>query len=683
VTIGDGGFYFPARQDLDTAVSKFDPSSVRDVIVYRGPYTSLYGPGFAFLDLATLDAPRYQCGFESHGRTAGRYQTNGERWDAVQSWSMGDRDWGMRITYNYLQGNDYAAGDGIQVAGSYLSNNVNLALGFDLSKDSSLELKILRVHQSGLEFPGFYFDIRQLDTEAYSLRYTLRDTPVADKLTLDLWYNTTVADGDTRNAIKQRFVQTLLAESFNNATGTTTFGPDDFRDQSTTHFSNRSLGYRGGLWWGGGKGMPSLVLGNDLTALGQNLVENINFTQFAGNDVNTGLPVDPVFGSTYQQTQTIPHTRLINPGLFAELSLPFSDALTVRAGGRLDLVRTESGSRLIHGDVNLFGPIPQTPPPVDPFTVDPVAYSTNPLDPSLDRTFALYSGFASTDWKLDEHVVFSAGYAHAMRAPTLTELYAAGPFLGVLQQGTSRLIGDPRLKPEILDQVDLGVRTNYDWFRGSITAYYAFIQNYITYDQTKGSDNPDEVVLNQLVYTNTNLATLAGFESYGQVEATGWLSLFGGMSYVQGTDRSHRDHRRPADIDSSRRYAPLDGKLATATEALPQIPPYEFRTGFRVHEWLNDPNQAARWSVEFSVRHAASQHNIAESLGERETPSFTIFDLRSYWQVNDHLLLTAGIENIGDKLFREHLDPIAGNVLGVDPFYRPGRNFYIGTQLTY
>ena len=40
--------------------------------------------------------------------------------------------------------------------------------------------------------------------------------------------------------------------------------------------------------------------------------------------------------------------------------------------------------------------------------------------------------------------------------------------------------------------------------------------------------------------------------------------------------------------------------------------------------------------------------------------------------------VTAGVENVGNKLYREHLDPLAGGLL-----YRPGTNFYLSTQWKY
>jgi outer membrane receptor protein involved in Fe transport len=72
------------------------------------------------------------------------------------------------------------------------------------------------------------------------------------------------------------------------------------------------------------------------------------------------------------------------------------------------------------------------------------------------------------------------------------------------------------------------------------------------------------------------------------------------------------------------------------------------------------------------------QHEVASSLNEVSTPGFTVFDLRGYWQATPNLLLISGVETLGDKLYREHLDPLFGNVL-----FRPGANFYFTVQVSY
>jgi outer membrane receptor protein involved in Fe transport len=690
---GDAAFFAPVRLDLDTPVTRFDPGSVRDIVLVKGPYSALYGPTHAVLDVASLDSPRFKNGYEWHGRTSLGYQTNGARWDGLQSLWAGDSNWGARVTYNGLTGSDYKDGNGNYIPSSYLSHNVSWAIGWDLTPDSSIEFKGQRVHQQGLEFPGLYFDVDNLDTESYSLRYTLRNQGFVDRLVIDTWYNTTVGTGSTAAGPKQAFVQQLLAVSFNpnsfNQSAFNNYGyfplptiaqvtaanPGQtlnlFTDSSTSRFATSSLGYRiFGEWGNDNDG--KLTLGTDMRILGQGLKENIVLNQISGTNLNTGAAILPGAPATFTQNQSIPDSNMTNPGLFGQVNTPITDRLTVLSGGRVDWVRTSTHDRTISGTIDIFG----SPGPGNPgrFSTDPIIYSVDPTATDTTRNFYLMSGFIQGQYKLTDEVTGLVSVGHSERAPTITELYAAGPFIGVLQQGTSRLIGDPNLKPERLTQFDLGLRADYEWFQVGGSVFYGWVNNYITFDQNKGGPG-----LTQVVFTNTDLATLAGSELYGQMDLASWLTGFGTLTYVQGIDQTHNVNRRAPNLASSRATNPATGQFATDTEALPQIPPLESRVGLRFH----DRSPQRKWQVEFSARMVASQNNVATSLGEIPTPGFTTFNIRSYWQASERVLLTAGVENLGNRWYREHLDPISGNIIGVGALYRPGTNFYFGTQFTY
>ena len=483
----------------------------------------------------------------------------------------GDKEWGFRVTANQLNGNDYLDGNRNPISASYESTNVNYALGVNLTENSKLEFKGLVVHQQNLEFPGLYFDIKNLNTESYNLKYTLVNQPYFDSFSVDGWYNHTSATGDTRQGAKQAFVQQLLNVSFNFPTfpqgvifpaPPTLVGPQLFQDFSTTEFRNSSTGYRAAMSWGE-KDKPLLTVGSDLNVLGQKLEENIRILQTAGPPVATSNMPSTV-PQVLTQNQSIPNSSWTDPGLFAEFSMPVNDRLKVKAGGRVDFVHTDSDPRLITGNVNLFGAPTVVPPPGAPneFVVDPIVYSSNPLNPELSREFNLFSGFATSEYALDEHLTAITAGGYAERAPTLTELYAAGPFIGVLQQGTSRLIGDPNLQKSRLSQFDVGLKADYQWFKGGVTGFYADIDNYITFDANKLGPG-----LTQVVFTNTNRATLAGGEMFAIVEATSWLSPFVNAAYVQGIDQTHIDNRRSPNLYSSRAYNPAAGEFAAATEA--------------------------------------------------------------------------------------------------------------------
>jgi outer membrane receptor protein involved in Fe transport len=655
-TYGDGGFFVPARLDLDTLVSKFDPTLVRDIQVIKGPYSVRYGPGFSFLDIATFDSPRSQPGtFELHERTLFGYSSNGQGLHALQMFAFGAPDWGVRATYDFRVSNDYKAGDGFDVPSSYNSQTGQIVAGFNLNDCNRIEFKAVRLYQHDVEFPGLFFDLNRLDTEAYSLRYMFNDPNSTHKVNVDLWYNFTGANGDTHQGAKQTFVNQLINSAF--------MTPDTtLQDHSNTNFSEESRGYR--LGWGlGEKGTPQVYAGTDLNIVSQRLEEHIRLLPTNGFDATTIGNPDPFL----RQELGIPVSRAVDFGFFLDGSLPVGDRLVFRAGLRADWVRTSSDPRSIGGNIFLTPNVPFAPATTDQTlsgetTLNPQIFSIDPTNPELVRHFDLWSGYITGEYNIDEHLSTQFGFGHAERPPTLTELYSDGPFVAVLQQGLNRLIGDPRLAPERVNQFDLGFKARWEHVRAGVAGFYAWIHDYITYDQNKGLGSQ----LSQVVFTNTDEARLAGGEMYLEVDAYDYVTPFGTVSYVQGRDLTHIDNRRAPELVSSRRMF--------ETEPLPGIPPLEVRCGIRLHDARRQP----LWAVEVTARTVFGQHEFAASLNELPTPGFTVWDLRGYWQATPNLLLVSGVENFGDKFYREHLDPRAGDVL-----FRPGANFYFTAQVNY
>ena len=685
--LADGAPYFPGRLDLDSPVSRFDPSMIQTVNVIRGPYAANLGPAFSFLDIVTNPTPRAKanCGPEVHGLSAAGYQGNGSQWNGLQTLNVAGADWGFRGSYNILQGNDYKDGSGRLIPASYRSQNVNLAFGYDLTSNLSVEFKVMRSVQNDLEFPGLFFDVDKSDLESYSVRLVAKDYGPFDRITLDTWYNATTVSGSTRGGAKQQFVNNLIAAAFGEPSnaGTDRSGLRagyGITDHSTTNFAERSIGYRVAGQLGDNLRQPTLTFGTDLNAFGQGLRENINFTQYAGPDVFTGRQLVNGQTSVVTQQQSIPESNSVNVGGFLQGMLPLTESLKLTAGGRVDGVRASTTSnRLVTGNADLFG-LANGPGSPNRTTLDTSIYSSDPRRAETTREFTLLSAFLTSEYKLTKETTLFVGYGYAERAPTLTELYANGPFVGVLQQGTSRLIGDAQLAKERLNQFDIGVRYDTAYLKAGVTGFYSLINDYITYDANRTSASG----LTQVVYTNTDLATLAGTEMYLQANVTKWLSPFATLSYVQGVDQTHVDRRRDPSLTSSRRKDAVARSFATDTEPLPQISPLESRMGLRVHGTQDIP----KWQVEVSTRVVTGQNAIASSLGEVATPGFTTFDLRAFWQVNERLLVSGGCENFGDKLYREHLDPISANLLmqsgrAVPVLFRPGANFFFRTELRY
>ncbi len=630
VTQADGGYWFPARVDLDSVVSKLNTSDIQNILIIKGPFSVRYGPGFSFLDIESLPTPRSttDC-FDAHGSTSLSYRTNSQGWQGQQSVWGGNTDWGFRLTYDIQSAGDYTTGNGTKMPSSYNNQFVNFAFGIDLTRDSSLEVRYLHVQQSNVLFPGLLTDVNELNSDGFTARYTAKNGSWYDRLTVDTWINSTSFNGDSSNPQTRAQVPQL-----NNIFPTTLPGNAAFAGFAPVRLdiadagNALSFGVREITTWGDVKGF-NLSLGADVRVFVSNYNEydafNLSvFTPPGATPGSTGLPGN----------LGIPNGRQIDPGLLMDASIPLGDAWLFKVGARVDFTTTQFLG---------FGP-----------NVDIVQYDQQVGNPQ-DRTYFLYSGFATGEYKVNEEVTVQGGYGYAERAPTLTELYSGGAFLGLIQNGFNSIYGDPSLRKEEIHQINLGINAKYDSVRAGGSAFYAFMPNYITYNSLGAFTvavpgvGVGTTPINRLQFVNTPLATLYGFDAYGEFDASSWLTPFATLNFVEGWDDSRN-------------------------QPLPGIAPLSSRVGLRFH----DPAKTPKWGVECFARMVATQDLFASSLGEQRTGGFVVYNLRAYWQARDNFLVLAGVENIGNRQYQEALDLRTG--LGT---YQPGVNFYVGMKVSY
>jgi iron complex outermembrane recepter protein len=645
VSTADGGFYFPARPDLDTIVSRLDSSIVNNVVVIKGPYTVERGPGFSFIDIETLGTPRYENGFEGHGSTSVGYKTNGEGWSGRQSVWGGDSNWGYRIGWDILTATDYTTGAGFKEPSGYNSQNFDFGMGFNYNENFGMEFKYLRTMWRDVQFPGVFTDLNSLITDAFTMRFVLKEGD-GFRATLDSWYNQTRFDGDNFSPSKRASIPLLdnVAEGqiVNTQSGPVVV-PNGLTLQLATNGNNTSWGFRNAYTLGRDKGLQ-ITGGWDF-----------RYTSLALNEFDTfffaGSPGESTFNSL------VPRGYQLDPGVFLDTTVPVGEKLNLKAGTRFDLVTS-----VVQQPLNA-----PTPPNA---TIQNQDILTQNLGPSIfdERHFYLPSAFFTADYKLTDEVTVQTGYGFAERPPGLVELNAGTPFLAILQNGgTFGVGGQPGLLPEQLNQVDLGVKANYETLRTGVSGFYSSIHDYIAlaYDTSLANGAIPIPGIFGYRYHNTTEASLAGLEAYGEYDLTAWLTPFATLSYVSGRDYSTH-------------------------QALAGIYPLDSVVGFRVH----DTNKRPRWAVEFSSRIVANQPGIPgqyqpfePTLLVNPTPGFAIFNIRAYWLLRDSLLLTAGIENLTNVNYQEALDLRNGMPLG-SPFpntgvFQPGFNFYVGLRWTY
>jgi outer membrane receptor protein involved in Fe transport len=397
-----------------------------------------------------------------------------------------------------------------------------------------------------------------------------------------------------------------------------------------------STGYSAFCTWGEADA-PQLIVGTDFRFIDREL-----------NDVE-------IYRMPDRWNFPIPRSYFANPGIMFEYGLPASESWRFRTGGRFDWVVTDAQNS-VPGVGDDSGPILIT----DRLKTD-----------RLDRNFTLWSWFLTSEWECRENVTFLGAVGFAERPPTLTELYTAGSFINLLQSGLTTLTGDPELDKERLTQIDLGLRWDYPRFRGSLTGFHSWIHNYITFDGGLIEEDQIGKKNNRVTLVNTDLATIAGCELRAVYDVRPMLETFVIMTYLEGRDHTRRKPSRPRGVGDR-------SGVSWEVEPLPNIPAFDTRIGVRLHAVADESDDTERWSIALIARMVDEQERVAYSLFERRTPGYTVWNLRAHWWATERLLMTAGVDNLFDRFYREHLDYRAGR--GV---YQPGMTFYFGTELVY
>ncbi len=126
------------------------------------------------------------------------------------------------------------------------------------------------------------------------------------------------------------------------------------------------------------------------------------------------------------------------------------------------------------------------------------------------------------------------------------------------------------------------------------------------------------------------------------------LDLEGGVSYVQGKRRDI--------VDDLYRIAPLRGRVALT--------------------W-----GSGAWYITGEGQFTAEQTNVSATNSEAETDGHAIFNVFGGWAVNDKLFLNAGVSNILDEEYEDHLtgyNRISGSDVGLgDRVPGAGVNGYV------
>lgn len=214
------------------------------------------------------------------------------------------------------------------------------------------------------------------------------------------------------------------------------------------------------------------------------------------------------------------------------------------------------------------------------------------------------------------------------------------------------MLGDPELDPEVNNQIDV----TFQWSPAndktvlSFDIFGAYLQNFISsvIDPDLNPRLPMSPGVRRFI--NINDVVKTGFEvSWSQ-------QLFAGLQHQLGIAYTYAQ-----DLERD--------------EPLPEIAPLDFRyilSGSYIENKL---------TPELTVRYVAEQNRISNEFGETVTPSFALFDAKVGYQISENLFVNAGVNNLLDENYYEHLNR---SVRGTsDPIFAPGRNFFANINFNF
>lgn len=200
-----------------------------------------------------------------------------------------------------------------------------------------------------------------------------------------------------------------------------------------------------------------------------------------------------------------------------------------------------------------------------------------------------------------------------------------------------------KLDPEKNTQLDAGLVWNGAGLNGSISAYYSKIGDYVlTRTSTSAAACPAGVVAMSGIYS---CAYNVDATRYGMEADIAWRfakdwTLRGAYAYVR------------ADND-------------TMNVALAQTPPQELKLGV---DW-----QSGQWSAGALARFVDNQDRVHVGYGNivgqdlGATPGFSTYAINGSYRFDKRFLLSAGIDNLFDKVYAEHISRSGAAIAGYDP----------------
>jgi iron complex outermembrane receptor protein len=334
----------------------------------------------------------------------------------------------------------------------------------------------------------------------------------------------------------------------------------------------------------------------------------------------------------YRTQPRVRDARMDMLGAFGELNLNVAEHERWIAGARIDRAQTRGYDLPDNTSMPGMGSM---------MNMGGMASTHHTVDANRSQT--LPSGFIRYERDLAATpATFYAGIGHVERFPDYWELLGG--------HANKTLASFEQLQPERTTQLDIGLQYHDSKLKAWVSGYAGVINDFILMDYGSGTSASKASNID---------ARIAGAEAGLVYSLAEQWKADATLAWTWGENRT--EHR-----------------------PLPQMPPLEARFGLTYDTGV--------WSIGGLWRVAAAQNRVAVGegniVGQDLGPSagFGVFSLNGGYRIDRATTLSAGIDNLFDKTYAEHVNAASAGLVGYVNTVRvnePGRTFWLKLDVKY
>ncbi|MGN6829607.1 TonB-dependent hemoglobin/transferrin/lactoferrin family receptor [Paucibacter sp. M5-1] len=289
---------------------------------------------------------------------------------------------------------------------------------------------------------------------------------------------------------------------------------------------------------------------------------------------------------------------------------------------------------------------------LDPRKNDPLYTVNNKTEPAKlsDQELSPKLGVV---WTYTPMLRVFGQYSHGFRAPTPSQVNGGVTNLNPTLPRPYRSIGNPDLKPETSDSIELGLRGRSETLRYSAALFKGRYKDFIAsgIDVSATTTVPLEPGMPSNTQTlqsiNLNKTTISGFELSGAWSFLPNWTISASYAHTKGDSEAPGGARSP----------------------LESIDPDKGVLGLRYE-------QAGAWGAELNITGMKSQRRNPNPAVHYAPKGFVVADLSAWYEIGKQWSLNVGVSNIGDVKYALWSDTrsVAPTAVALDAYTQPGRN---------